>query len=356
MSSKGQQQGSGLIFLAILAVGLFYFFGNSQNSDTNLAGVDGVGGAPDTSLEELSQNTTDKNSKETQTPKEDEADDKQETLKAPRLLILRNTGASKQLIALDGTSQQVVFTDVDEKYKILSMMGTDGAGNAYALVGESYDDMHGSIAKITTDKTGKITILDSDGYLGSPSVSVDGKTFLITRFDNSENNFGFHLIKKTLGGSQVKLDHDPKSISTPVFSKNGRIAYTKGQAGEDRIKLMLINGATGETQFTFDNNEIVTNLAWLGEDRILVATEKLAQDAANNGTVKIFNLNTKKLEDFIDLEGKERFIKTSNEWVAMISGKVASGADLSGNIVIFNEKDKKQQTLIKAEAIVGWLN
>lgn len=353
MNSNKQKQGSGLIFLVILAVGLFYLFGREQEDISKFAGV---GGGPDINLDEQ-LSLENEAQKQTEKPKTKEDAKTSETeAKPPKLLVLKNNGASKQLVVIEGGKEQVVFTDKDEKQKILSVMGTDGAGFAYALVGDSYDSMQGSIAKIATDKSGKLTIIDDEGYLGSPNVSYDGKFFLITRFDNSERNFGFHLVKKSTNSLETAIDHDPKSIGSPTFSKGGKVAYTKGQAGDSEVKLMVATADTGQTQFTFSKDDVVTSLAWMGEDKVLIALEKLDRNANNQGVVKVFNLNTKKLEDFIDATGKERFLKTSNDWVAMIAGTIADGADLSGNVVILNQKNKKQQTLVKAEAIVGWLN
>lgn len=355
MNSSKQKQGSGsgLIFLVILAAGLFYFFGRGQEDDSKFAGV---GGGPDINLDQQS-NLEGETPKPEEKPKtKEETKNLEDEAKPPKLLVLKNNGASKQLVVVENDKEQVVFTDKDEKQKILSVMGTDSAGFAYALVGDSYDAMQGSIAKITTDKSGKLTIIDDEGYLGSPAVSYDGKFFLITRFDNSERNFGFHLVKKSTNNLETAIDHDSKSIGSPTFSKNGKIVYTKGQAGDDEVKLMVATNSTGQVQFTFGKDEVPTSLAWLGEDKVLISLEKLDRNASNQGMIKVFNLNTKKLEDFVDAEGKERFLKISNDWVAMITGTIANGADLSGNVVVLNQKNKKQQTLIKAEAIVGWLN
>lgn len=305
----------------------------------------------DTAQKSNSVTTTKEVKKTTESLKEDN-----KISPAPRLLVLRNTGVSKQLVVVDNGKEEVVFTDADEKYKILNVIGLDVNGFAYALVGTNYDTPDGKIAKITTDKTGELKLLGQDSYMGLPAVSPSGKDILEVRFDNSESNFGFNLIKKT-NSQETSIDKDEKGINYPTYSENGKVAYLKGQSGTSPTVLAIYSGNKKENVFTFGESDVVTGLNWLGEDKIIIAQEKFANNATNQGKVKILDLKTKKITDFIDLTGKERYIKSSqNGWVAMISGQITGPEDLSGNVTIFNEKDLKEKIILKAEGVVGWLN
>lgn len=343
-SRQSNNQGSGIFFLILLVVGLLYISGNKSAGDIS---------TPKDTHQNTTQTSTTNETKDTQTKPDDGQDAK--ISPAPKLLVLRNTGASKQLVILHEGKEEVIFTDADEDNKILNVIGLDNSGFAYALVGSSYDTPEGKLAKISTDKTGKLTLVGQDSYMGMPSISANGKDVLEVRFDNSEASFGFNLIKKT-NSQETTIDKDEKGINYPAFSKSGKIAYIKGQSGSGTTKLMIYSGTKQEAH-TFAASEVVTNLEWLGEDKLIIAMEKFENNASNKGNVKIFNTATKKLEDLVDASGKERYIKTSaNGWVAMISGEITSGEDLSGTVTIFNTKDLKQKKIIKAEGVVGWLN
>jgi hypothetical protein len=347
--------GSGLIFLVFLIIALGYISGGNESNQGNRTETPGTGGAPEEIAQKIIENEIE--TLDIETAKEPESKKESNNQTPPKLLVLKNTGASKHLIAIYNGKEEVVFTDSDEPQKILSIIGVDNKGFAYALVGDNYDSPQGKLAKISTDLSGKLTIISEDNYLVAPSVSPDGNSFLILKFDNSELNFGFDLIKKT-GSSEVKIDHDAKGITYPVFSSSGKIAYIKGQAGSgEPIKLMVSVNGSSKNVFTFSEDQSVTDLVWLGENKILIALENLGNNSANKGTLKIFDLTKNKLNDFYDASGKERYLKSTIEgWIAMISGELSNSGETRGDVIIFNENDLKEKKIYRAEGVVGWLN
>ena len=178
-------------------------------------------------------------------------------------------------------------------------------------------------------------------------------------FDNTEGNFGFTLKTQPLsGGTGEAIDQSANGVALPRWSGAGSLAYVVGQATPDHGQtIKLRKTGTSTTVFTSEKSQVITDLAWLGDDKMALVLEPLGNNAQNKASVLIITTSDGKADQTYDLPGKERSLHAdgSGQYLALVSGEVQGAGENAGPVTVIDLSSGTQTSRGNAIAIAGFL-
>src|SRR3989338_3110669 len=119
------------------------------------------------------------------------------------LYIIVNKNNSKQVekINLDGGSRTVIYTDSDEKMKLINGIGIRN-NTVIVLESKGKESEIGNITTISTDRKASKTIIQEDiNFNLNPIYDKDSDQLVITDFSGVERDFGFMVSVEKIDGS-----------------------------------------------------------------------------------------------------------------------------------------------------------
>ncbi len=283
------------------------------------------------------------------------------TAELPSVVVGIKTGNTFKLVGRPQTGdEKTYFTDTDEQTKVQQLLGTDFKGLVYAWTSGDAAGIRGQLATIATDGSGRLTLIGQPlAATTAPTINPSGTQVAYVGFDNSEGSFGFTLLlDKTTGGALRSLDSSPDGIALPRFAQNDSLAYTVGQATPDKGQEVRVHvGSNHTTRFTTDKNQLISDLVWLGNDRLAIVVEPLGNNAANQAQILIVNASDGSIVTTIDKPGKERSLQAtaSGAVLGFITGEVSGLASEPGTVTLIDLATGTEATRGEATSIAGFL-
>lgn len=290
-----------------------------------------------------------------------ESDNSLKTAEMPTILVGVKNGKSLNIISRPSSGdEKTFFTDADEQSKIQQLLGTDFKTIVYAWTSNNPSGASGQVAAIKTDGSGKLSIVGEQlSSTSAPAINPSGTQVASIGFDNSEGSFGFSLLTNKIGGGQLRsLDSSPDGIALPRWSQNDSLAYVVGQATPDKgqeVRIQVDDKHT--TRFTSEKNQLISDMVWLGNDRLALVVEPLGNNASNKAKIVILKSGSGDIERTIDKPGKERSLVADSRGMILgfISGDVSGLSTQSGTVNLINLTSSTEATRGDATSLAGFL-
>lgn len=290
-----------------------------------------------------------------------ESSDADTSADLPGIVVGVSKGKTFSAIQRPATGdEKTYFTDADEQSKIQQPLGTNFKDRLYVWTSSDPAGASGQVATIATDGSGKLSLIGEQlTTTSAPAVNPSGSQVATIGFDNSEGNFGFTLITQKVSGGDLKLaDSSSDGIALPRWSQNDSLAYVVGQATPDKGQELRVRiGDKSTTRFTSEKNQLISDLVWLGNDRLAVVVEPLGNNTSNKAKIVVLKSDSGDVEKTIDKPGKERSLAaTSNGAIlGFIAGDVSGLSNQSGTVTLVDIATGIEATRGDATTIVGFL-
>lgn len=262
---------------------------------------------------------------------------------APPLLVVRES----EVIELVNGKEKKLFTQP----KIQTYLGILDNQTIIGLEGKDQQFL------VQADTLNKLTL---QPFIFTPAISSDGQRVAMISFNNAETNFGFTLEKLELNSGQKTTVAESKlAISLPQWNFHGtRIVYVEGSSVDQVGQKIILHDFQSSTDlYQAPTNQVITDLAWVGDQKLAFTLEPLVNNGYNEARVMLLNINTKTYRVLIDRPGKERSLAGSpdGQWLAMIAGKMENGqATTQGDVAVVDLSTGDYYTLGKAQEVIGW--
>lgn len=192
----------------------------------------------------------------------------------------------------DGSNKQLIFTDSDEKEKILNILGVT-ENKIYLLMG---NDASKNLYSISLDSIGKKNIEINN--FNKESYAIGNSIIAYLEYSNAEKDFGYKIFTSTLTGSNkaeiaseslspfnLKLDND--YLYYTIDRSNVFEIYSINLDKYDKKLIAEINKKPNQYQINKDN------IIFLSENRLFNydLTTKLYKDYVNESEINSFVIN-----------------------------------------------------------------
>lgn len=290
-----------------------------------------------------------------------ETGDTAKTTPLPDIVVGTKSGQTFKLILRPSSGdEKTYFTDADEQSKIAGLIGTDFKALIYAWTSRDASGSSGQIATVATDGSGKLALVgQAVTTTSAPAINPSGTQIAYTGFDNSEGSFGFTLLTDTTGGGHLKaLDSSPDGIALPRWSQNDSLAYVVGQATPDRGQEIRVQvGEKHTTRFASEKNQLISDMVWLGNDRLAIVVEPLGNNASNKAKLVVLKPNSGDVDRTIDKPGKERSLAadSTGSTLGFIAGEVSGLATQPGTVTLIDLNSGTEATRGEASSVAGFL-
>lgn len=270
-----------------------------------------------------------------------------------RLLYWEKNDNTNNIYAYDGEKKHLLFTDSNEKQKILSFSNfSQGQTSLLALTSTNKNDTLANLYLISLDGKGQMTEIAKDFSTNEPPlpvISPDNQKIAYVNFSNAEADYGYSLYTMNIDGTNKrKITTEAQEISLLLWHQNSQsIIYLNNN---NVIKQVQLNNQKTTTLYKYPDNTsiIISNFIWGAENELILSHGLKSNPAYSLGQL---NINTK---SFINKSYPE--IPTDNY---ILSPNKQDLIYLSANhtLTSYNLLSKKNQdiNLTQVEQIIGWL-
>ena len=318
MKAKNNFLFIGLIFLAFLAVFIYYVNSNTDNS-----------------LNANKQtNILNKNNDKIEDDIKENLIEYSGTLYYTKIFdnswYLYNKKANQE--------EKLLFTDKDELEKIKFPPTIIYDGSIFAVFENKNNPYNGILYQIQADGSGNKTIINNNLITNTtPSISPDGKLLAYTLFSNAEFSYGFTLYISSVDGNNiVKIDTDATNITNLAISTDSKqIAYIKANK---QLYIADIDGKKQTKIFEITDSNNISGLSW-SKNNLIVCEENS----------KIISIDSEKSNSEIIYQNDN--LSISNAFVNNDSYMYLNKKD---NAIYYNQNQKITSDDINN--IIQWLN
>ncbi len=279
-------------------------------------------------------------------------------------VTLNQSNREIQRIDIATKNKQTLYSDRDQDKKISSARLTR-SGDTIVMVLSKADDPAGQLVSISTEGTGKKTVL-TDKFLSTtnPEISPDQSKLAFTSFSNAEPNYGFSLMISDIDGQHRKeLVRDSSGIAQLAFSPDGKqIAFIKGgAAGNNQIAVVSIESSKVSSLYEF-KDKLIEEFDWSPTGIVTITAASKSNTltgSSNQSEVYLVDPKTKEAVQLTKNNQPERSprIAPDGSAIAFIQLKTEKTADPTkpGEITLATGKGEVITTLGSALNLLGWV-
>lgn len=261
-------------------------------------------------------------------------------------LIFLSVNRNFQILELKSDhSKKILFTDIDEKFKVKRFANTAVNGKIALFTNNN------KLIMVNFEDLGKITtILDTISESNEFALSPDGQSYVFVKFSNAERDFGYSLnLMNTKSSSVQQLFKYDQSIENLKWIDQQTIMFTK-----DNNDICSYNIMTNEENdiFTANNEDVIFDFS-LNNDMILLSQGSVSDTGSavytmdKNGK-NINKIYTEKSGTIYDLT-----LSPDGKDIAYILSASVS-KNYKGNIYTIDIYGKNKQKLEQANKIISW--
>ena len=275
------------------------------------------------------------------------------------LYIIVNKNNSKQVekINLDGGSRTVIYTDSDEKMKLINGIGIRN-NTVIVLESKGKESEIGNITTISTDRKASKTIIQEDiNFNLNPIYDKDSDQLVITDFSGVERDFGFMVsVEKIDGSNQRNILKNINGILNITTSKNKVFI---AQLQEKQTKLIIYDDNGNKVkEATVDG--VLINSSW-DKGKIYLSIAPSGNATANQSKINVFSGElVSQPSKITHHDGSEvNIIPISDSTIAYLAIQYKNGvvsSNVEGDIIFANIDSGEEKNLGKAVKIIGYSN
>ncbi len=268
-----------------------------------------------------------------------------------KLIYWVKAGEVNNIYAYDGTKKQHLFTDSNEKQKILSFSNISAANPILlALTSSSRTDSIGNLYQISMDGKGTMTLIANDFATNEPPlpiISPNSLKIAYVIFSNAEADYGYSLYTMSLDGTNKrKIAGETESITSLAWSPDSQaIVYVK-ESQDNKTEIKRVNLTSQNTIIKlYGSTQPIVNMTWPNSDMVEFSVKVQSEDFS------IYSLKP-------DKGAKPQLLATHLPAAEFLWSKAEAILYLSGNNLFkYSTADKKSApiNLENVHQILGWL-
>lgn len=278
------------------------------------------------------------------------------------LLLLKNNGSSRSIISetLDSKQSKTLYTDSDEKNKIVTALGVR---SNEALIIENSQPLSdsGSLVGISLDgKATKKVYQEEISASFLPVLNPKNDTVLTVSFSPVEKSFGFSFVIENIDGTNPSvIAQNIQSVISPSFSPSGdAIVYAGSQS--DTTTLYIINVASGDIIKKSTIDGIVLDTRWHGKT-IYISLAPKGNATSNKASLALYSEDlVKNSEQISDKEGAEiNVVPISDTIISFARALFPNGIPTqrtNATITLFDSTTKEFTDFDQAEKVIGYIH
>ena len=271
-----------------------------------------------------------------------------------KLIYWVKTGQINNIYAYDGAKKQLLFTDGNEKQKVLTFSNLSSSNpSLLALTSTSQLVSIGNLYRISMNGQGNMVQIAKDFATIEPPlpiISPNNLKIAYVIFSNAEIDYGYSLYTmSTDGTNKRKIASEPDGIFSPVWSPDSQaIVYIKGVQGNGSfIKRVNLSSQKSATSL-YETSQPIINLVWLSANQLAFST----QSKAKNQIYTVYSIN-------INKGSKPQILDSQIPAIEFLLSNKQDIIYLSANHDVFKynilNKQTEQIKLENVQKLLGWL-
>lgn len=251
-----------------------------------------------------------------------------------------------QILALSpDNTKKILFTDIDEKFKVKNLANQSESGKIAALTNQN------ELINIKFNDLGKVENLSksvqvSNDYILSP----DKQKYIFVRFSNAERDYGYTLFSVDLKTSiQSELIRYDQVIEDIKWLDDDKIIFIKDN---NDIVVFDLSSKQDKTIFQADEQSVIYDFG-VNSDMILLSQSLVSKSGC---AIYSLNQNGKNIQKiYTEKSGTiyDPILSPDGQSIAYILSANVS-KDHSGYIYSMTKEGKNKQKLVQANKLISW--
>lgn len=275
------------------------------------------------------------------------------------LYVITGENSSKQIVSinLNDSSQRVIYTDSDEKMKLISGIGVEQK-NVIVLEAENKQSESGRLTTVSTDKKAtKVTLQEEININTKPMYDKVAGQLLLIDFSPAERDFGFIVSTQKLDGTSRRTILKNLNGISGLTSFKDKVFF--GQLADKQTKIFVYDG-NGNKIKEASIEGVLIDSEWI-ENKILLSVSPSGNATANLAEISVYSEELTKTENKIAKRAgsKVNITPISTDLIAYLSVQYKDGVvtgGIEGDVILSNINSGEEKNVGKAIGIIGFNN